>query len=164
MKKPGKASSSEELANRVVEIGKEKGLTVATAESITGGLIGSYITSVPGSSDVFLGGVLSYANSAKEQVLQVSESSLMSFGAVSEQVAKEMAEGARNAQNAEVAVSVTGIAGPGGAVPGKPIGTVWIGVSTSSETKAQCHLFKGSRAEIREATASEALKALIDAM
>ena len=152
------------LAERVVASGREAGLTVATAESLTGGLIGASITEVPGSSDVFLGGVMSYASSVKESVLGVEASVVEEQGVVSEQCACQMAEGARRLLGADIAVSVTGIAGPGGAEPGKPVGTVWMGVSTRDGAEATCFRFSGTRDEVREQTVVKALGAIVDAM
>ena len=154
----------EPLEKRVVDLAREHGVTLATAESLTGGLIGAAITAVPGSSDVFLGGVMSYANEAKRDVLGVQENTIKDFGAVSEQCAMQMAEGARSALNADIAVSVTGIAGPGGAVPGKPVGTVWLSVSTSEGTKATLFQFDGGREEVRNQTVNAALEEFLKAI
>lgn len=109
---------------------RERGLTLATAESCTGGLIAKRITDLAGCSDVFLGGCVTYSNEAKERLLGVSRETLERFGAVSEQTAAEMARGARERLGADVAVSATGIAGPGGGSAEKPVGTVFVGIST----------------------------------
>ena len=101
---------------------------------------------------------MSYANEAKQDVLGVQEDTIKDFGAVSEQCAVQMADGARSALNADIAVSVTGIAGPGGAVPGKPVGTVWLGVSTSEGSKATLFQFDGGREEVRNQTVNAALE------
>lgn len=114
----------------------ERGMTFACAESCTGGLIAKRMTDLAGVSQVFLGGAVTYANSAKEGILGVKHETLEAYGAVSEQVAKEMAEGARRAFGADVAVSTTGIAGPGGGTAEKPVGTVCVGISTKEETRA----------------------------
>ena len=165
----GNAQSTEavdiqSLSQRVVDTARDKGVTLATAESLTGGGIGSAITAIPGSSDVFLGGITSYANEAKRDVLGVQADTLENFGAVSEQCALQMAEGARAQLNADIAVSVTGIAGPGGAVPGKPVGTVWMGVATPSDCTATLFTFEGDREDVRKQTVSSALEGLIAAI
>ena len=134
----------DKTAQDVVLLLKERGLTLATAESCTGGLISAEITSVPGSSDVFGFGVCTYANEAKMKLLGVKAETLAAVGAVSEETAVQMAEGVRKLSGADIAVSVTGIAGPGGGTPDKPVGTVYIGVSTAAGTFAERHLFTGS--------------------
>ena len=123
-----------ELASQVVEKGSELGLTVGTAESCTGGLVAGCLTAVPGSSSVVRGGVVSYAIPVKHEVLGVSQQVLdePGVGAVSSECACQMAEGARRVLGCDVAVSLTGIAGPGGEEPGKPVGTVWMGLCTAA--------------------------------
>jgi nicotinamide-nucleotide amidase len=121
-------SSMEET---VVRLLREKNKRLATAESCTGGLIANRITDVPGASEVFVSGFVTYANEAKVSQLGVSPETLTAYGAVSGEVAKEMAEGALRAGSADIAVSVTGIAGPGGGSEEKPVGTAWIGLATS---------------------------------
>jgi PncC family amidohydrolase len=141
---------------------KEKGLTLATAESCTGGLIGSRITDVPGSSDYYLGGVVAYANQTKTQLLGVLAETLAAYGAVSEQTVIEMARGARQATGAQIGVSVSGIAGPGGAMPGKPVGLVWLGLSApQGEWAVRCQ-FDGDRVQNKAASADEALRLVAD--
>ncbi len=137
----------------------ERGLTFACAESCTGGLIAKRMTDLAGVSQVFLGGAVTYANSAKEGILGVSPKTLEAYGAVSEQVACEMAEGARKAFGADVAVSTTGIAGPGGGTIEKPVGTVCVGISTAEETYAlTLHLSsRRDRGYIRTVSATNAL-------
>ena len=125
------------LERALVEKLKEKGLTFACAESCTGGLIAKRIVDISGCSDVFLGGAVTYANSAKEKMLGVSQETLAAHGAVSEETAAEMARGIRNALGADIAVSVTGIAGPGGGTPEKPVGTVFVGLSTKDGEKVR---------------------------
>ena len=142
---------------------------LATAESCTGGLISAEITSVSGSSDVFGFGVCTYANEAKMKLLGVKEETLASVGAVSEETAVQMAEGARKLAGADIAVSVTGIAGPTGGTSEKPVGTVYIGFSSEARTYAVRHLFTGeqfpdakdSREAVRYETALTALKMII---
>jgi PncC family amidohydrolase len=135
---------------------------LALAESCTGGLIGHLITSVPGSSGYFKGGVVAYSNEAKQSLLLVSSETLAAHGAVSRESALEMARGARKALGSEVGLSVTGIAGPGGGSPEKPAGTVWIGLSTPGSEAAWHFFFDGDRATIKELAAEKALKLLVD--
>ncbi len=141
------------------------GLCFATAESCTGGLVGQLITALPGSSEIYSGGVISYSNEVKMKVLSVSEKTLLSFGAVSEETAAEMSEGVLQLTQADIAVSVTGIAGPTGAVPGKPIGTVCFGISTKLGTKTYKKQFgeNNSRDEIRHMAADFALSLVMEA-
>ncbi|MCI2241944.1 CDP-diacylglycerol--glycerol-3-phosphate 3-phosphatidyltransferase [Adlercreutzia faecimuris] len=136
------------------------GLTAATAESLTGGLIAGALTAVPGSSAVVRGGVASYAPEAKEALLGVDGRAIAHAGVVSEPVARQMAEGARARLAADVAVAVTGIAGPGGAEPGKPVGTVWMAVATADGTAARELRFDGDRRAVRLQTVERALGAL----
>lgn len=138
------------------------GKTLVTAESCTGGGIGAAITAVPGSSAVYKGGIISYTNWVKENILHVDGELLKQFGAVSMPVAKAMAEGARNVLNADVAVSVTGLAGPGGDEFGNPVGTVFIGYSDKEKTYAKQFLFSGSREAVRNQAICEALKIVLE--
>ena len=156
--KPDAASAPLEIA--IGQLLLERHLTLAVAESCTGGLIGHRITNVPGSSHYFLGGVISYAYDAKERLLGVSHDTLYDFGAVSEQTAREMARGARRALGADVAVSVTGIAGPGGALPGKPVGLTWIALSARDADQARQYVWSGDR-EANKAQSAEAALALL---
>lgn len=154
----------DELASRVLSLARSRNVRIATAESLTGGLIAGALTAVPGSSDVVAGGVVSYQCEAKVAALGVRQSDLDRVGAVSEEVAREMAEGALSALSADVSVAVTGIAGPGGAEPGKPVGTVWMGVATSEGTRARVFHFTGTREEVRLQTVRAALEALEDTL
>ncbi len=154
----------EGAAERIVKNATERGLTVATAESLTGGLISGSLTAIPGSSAVVKGAIVSYVNEVKHGVLGVSEENLRTYGAVSEQVALQMAEGARLSLGVDLAVSVTGIAGPTGAEPGKPVGTVWIATASDAGSTAKVHHFDGSRDQVRESTVLAALEALEEAM
>lgn len=130
-----------------------KELTIATAESCTGGLLGHLLTSVSGSSKYYVGGIIAYSNAVKEAFLGVRQKTLVSYGAVSEQTAKEMASGVRERLGSDIGISTTGIAGPTGGTPEKPVGLVYIGISTRKETVAiECH-FDGNREEIKEQTA-----------
>ena len=149
---------TELCAFEVVSLLQEKGLTLATAESCTGGGIGYAITAVSGSSSVYLGGVVSYANEVKNRILGVPEEVLLSYGAVSEQTAKAMAEGVRSLIGSDVSVSVTGIAGPASDNTNKPVGLVYIGVSSSFGTLVNEYHFSGNREEIRIQTIEAALK------
>ncbi|MBI5453935.1 MAG: nicotinamide-nucleotide amidohydrolase family protein [Deltaproteobacteria bacterium] len=140
---------------------KSKGLTLATAESCTGGLLSKLITDVPGSSDYFRGGVVAYSNDIKEGLLKVRAATLKRHGAVSVETAAEMARGVKKRLASSIGVSITGIAGPGGGRPGKPVGTVYIGASRGRGTIVKKFLFKGGRALVRKRSAEEALKLII---
>lgn len=133
------------------------GKTLVTAESCTGGGIGAALTAVPGSSEVYKGGIISYTNWVKEHMLGVDSQVLDTCGAVSAPVAEAMASGARKALCADVAVSVTGLAGPGGDAFGNPVGTVFIGYADDQKVLVEKHLFDGSREEIRSQTIAAAL-------
>ena len=138
------------------------GKTLVSAESCTGGGIGAAITAVAGSSSVYKGGVISYTDWVKEKVLGVDRDLLLKHGAVSAQVAEEMAAGVRQLLRADVAVSVTGLAGPGGDSFGNPIGTVFIGYSDKEKTYAKEFLFSGCREDIRNHAICEALKIVLE--
>ena len=145
------------VAENLVALLKARGLTCATAESCTGGGVGSAITAVAGSSEVFLGGIISYANEVKRDVLGVAADALEKFGAVSPQVAEQMADGARRLTKADLAVSLTGIAGPGGGSAEKPVGLVWFGLSTPDGTRTEKAIFRGDRAKVRAQAVTHAL-------
>ena len=152
---------SEDLAHVVGRLLKESGRTVAFAESCTGGMIASLVTDVPGSSQYFLGSVVSYANAAKETLLDVPEEALRRHGAVSAETALAMARGARQRFGADVAVSVTGIAGPDGGSVEKPVGTVHFGLAARDGKEiAKKRLFVGDRAVVRRAASIQALETL----
>lgn len=136
------------------------GLTLATAESCTGGLIAAALTAIPGSSAVVTHGFVTYANEAKHGLLGVPRGVLEGYGAVSDSVARRMAEGALARSGADLAVSCTGIAGPGGATPGKPVGLVHIAAASRAETRAVRRVFPGDRAAVRAATVAEAFALL----
>ncbi len=146
-----------DLAAVVLDRCRALELKLAVAESCTGGMLGERLTSVPGSSDVFLGGVIAYHNDVKKQLLGVRAEDLERYGAVSEEVALQMAAGVRESTAADVGVSVTGIAGPGGGTPEKPVGLVWIAID-GSDAKARRFHVAGDRAEIRQRAAQAALE------
>ncbi|HEY8614184.1 MAG TPA: nicotinamide-nucleotide amidohydrolase family protein [Roseomonas sp.] len=137
---------------------RARGLTVATAESCTGGLVSAALTAVPGSSEAVLGGLVTYSNSMKMRLLGVPEEVLTSVGAVSEACAQRMASGTLRATGADLAISITGIAGPGGGSAEKPVGLVYIGVARrGGDLVVRRHVFPGDRAGIRAATVEAAL-------
>ncbi|MDK1118724.1 MAG: CinA family protein, partial [Anaerolineae bacterium] len=141
---------------------REKGLQLATAESCTGGLIADRITNIPGSSEYFRGGVVAYAYEAKVALLGVSWDTLREYGAVSEETVIEMARGARMALGSDIAVSVSGIAGPDGGLPDKPVGTTWIGLSSTDGDMAQKFVGEGDRLQIKSSSAEAALYFVVD--
>ena len=138
-----------------------QGKTLATAESLTGGGIGAALTSISGASAVYKGGIISYTNEIKHRILGIPAEMLDQYGAVSAPVAKAMAEGARNMLEADLAVSVTGLAGPTGDEFGNPVGTVFIGYSDSKMTEVKHCLFSGDRESIRHQTIEEALRLIL---
>lgn len=147
-------------ANEVIR--RLEGKTLVTAESLTGGMIGSLLTAVPGASAVYKGGIISYVNAVKEQLLGVPAEVLNTRGAVSVQTAAQMAEGVRTLLRADYAVAVTGLAGPGGDEFGHDVGTVFIAVSAETGTEVrECH-FAGDRAEVRQQTCVAALEWLLE--
>ncbi|MBR1589103.1 MAG: nicotinamide-nucleotide amidohydrolase family protein [Kiritimatiellae bacterium] len=155
-------------AEKLVKVLAEKKMTCATAESCTGGGVGHAITGVSGASAVFWGGVISYDNSVKHGVLGVPEETLATSGAVSSECAAAMAEGARRLLKTDLAVSLTGIAGPGGGSPEKPVGLVWFGLSSGgSRSRAtvatEKMTFPGGREAVRSAAIEHALELLLAA-
>lgn len=153
-------TGTRELADAVADALRSRALTLALAESCTGGLLAERLTSRPGASDYLLGGVVAYANAAKVTTLGVDENTLERDGAVSEYVALEMARGARSRFGADAAVSITGIAGPGGGSAEKPVGTVWVGVALGTRERTWLLRLNGEREEIRERSAQAALAGL----
>ena len=139
-----------------------KGKTLVTAESCTGGGIGAALTAVPGSSNVYKGGIISYTNWVKHHLLGVDEALLETVGAVSAPVAEAMARGAREALQADVAVSVTGLAGPGGDEFGNPVGTVFIGYCDGNTTFSRHFCFPGNREAVRQAAIEAALDIVLE--
>lgn len=147
-----------------VELGRllrARGLTLALAESCTGGLIGNLITDVPGSSDYFLGSAVTYAYSAKENILGVRHETLMAYGAVSAETAAEMAQGARRLFGADIAASVTGIAGPGGGMPNKPVGLIHIHLSAADAEIGERHVWDSDRMGNKQLSVEAVLRLVI---
>ena len=140
----------------------ERKLTLSTAESCTGGLVASRITDVSGSSAYFLGGIVAYSYEAKAALLDVSWDTLNGKGAVSRETVIEMARGARKALGADIAVSVSGIAGPGGGTPDKPVGTVWVGLATPSGEEARHFVWDGDRIQNKHLSSEAALQFVLD--
>lgn len=139
-----------------------QGKNLATAESCTGGMIGAHLTGIPGSSAVYKGGIISYTNEIKQKLLGVPEEILTQFGAVSAPVAEAMAFGARKALNADIAISVTGLAGPGGDDYGNPVGTVYIGYCDASCCLSRHYRFDGDREEVRKQAVTHALMLILE--
>ena len=150
------------LAERLQRLCLERHETVATAESCTGGLIAAAITAVPGSSGYFLGGLVTYADAAKVQLLGIPEATIGAHGAVSAQVARAMASGALERLGATFAVSSTGVAGPAGGSAAKPIGLVYLGLAWAGDADVRRLMLAGDRAAIREAATAAALEWLIE--
>lgn len=150
----------QDLADVIAHTLSERRLTLALAESCTGGLVAKRLTDVPGASAFLVAGLVPYADQAKERLLGVRRSTLEQHGAVSEQTAREMARGARATANTDAAVAITGIAGPTGGTPAKPVGTVWIAADVNDYTEARHYLLPGDREEIRERTAQAAFALL----
>jgi nicotinamide-nucleotide amidase len=146
-----------DLAEVVLRECRARGFRIAVAESCTGGLLGARLTAIPGSSDVMLGGVIAYANAVKESHLGVRAETLAAHGAVSEETAREMASGARERFAADVGVGITGIAGPGGGTPEKPVGTVCLAVDIRGGVRSARTTTVGDRLEIRQRSAQAAL-------
>ncbi|MDY0341763.1 MAG: nicotinamide-nucleotide amidohydrolase family protein, partial [Coriobacteriia bacterium] len=149
------------LAETVVRLASESSVTIATAESCTGGLVAAAITDVPGSSDVFRGSVIAYANETKVASLDVDEALLIRHGAVSEPVARAMALGALTIPGTDLAVATTGIAGPGGGSLKRPVGTVWFAIADADgSVHAECHRYGGDRTMVRDRARTAALELL----
>ena len=146
-----------ELAQEVGSLLRQKGLTLGIVESATGGLISHGITSVPGSSDYYQGSVTAYSNEAKIKVVGVKEATINQYGAISSEVAEEMAQGGRKILGSDICLADTGIAGPGGATPGKPVGLFYLGLSHQGGTYSQKHSFPGNREQNKHLAAEAAL-------
>ena len=147
------ASLEQEVGNLL----RQKGLTLGVVESATGGLISHLITNVPGSSDYYKGSVTAYSNEIKIKVVGVNEETINKYGAVSHQVAEEMAQGGKKVLGADICLANTGIAGPAGATPEKPVGLFYIGLSHQSGTYSQKHIFQGNREQNKRSAAEAAL-------
>jgi PncC family amidohydrolase len=152
----------EPLEFRLGRLLRQKGFKLALAESCTGGLASARITDIPGSSDYFVGGVVAYAYEAKVALLGVSWDTLHACGAVSREIVLEMARGARKAFGTDLAVSISGIAGPGGGLPGKPIGTTWFGLSAPDGEWARNFTWNADRRANKAASAEAALQFALD--
>lgn len=154
-----------EKARKLVELCRTRKVRLSTIESCTGGLLGGCLTDIPGASDIFDRGFVTYSNEAKHEEVSVSINSLEQFGAVSAEVAREMCAGALTRDGIGAAASITGIAGPGGATEGKPVGLVYIGIATSRQSPvAHRYVFSGDRQEVRAAAVAEAIDLLITAV
>jgi len=152
------------LEKLIGELLLQRGWRLALGESCTGGLVGHRITQAPGASQYFLGGVMAYSNYAKQTLLGVSPQTLSIHGAVSKQTALEMASGARRALAAEVGLSVTGIAGPGGGSQDKPVGLTWIAINTPNKEQAICNVWTGNREQNKADSADAALALLLETL
>lgn len=150
-----------DLAQRVGAALQAKGMMLATAESCTGGGVGQAITDIPGSSAWFDCGFITYSNTAKARLLGVAPELIERHGAVSEEVADAMAKGALANSGAQIAVATTGIAGPGGAVPGKPVGTVYFGWARNGHSNVERMVFAGDRQAVRQQSVAHGLKGLL---
>ena len=148
------------LASEVIKL--LHGKTLVTAESCTGGMIGAALTGISGASEVYKGGVISYTNAVKQNVLGVSKDTLQQYGAVSAETAREMACGARKLLKADYGVSVTGLAGPGGDTFGNKVGTVFIGFESANVSVVKKHLFSGDREEVRKQAVFAALQLILE--
>jgi PncC family amidohydrolase len=154
---PPQENDLEVLVGRLLT---QRGLTLAAAESCTGGLVGHRITNVPGSSAYYQGSITAYSYDVKEQLLRVRHDTLYTHGAVSEQTAREMAQGVRRALRADIGVSVTGIAGPGGGMPEKPVGLVYVALAAEDDEWVERHVWNGDRWENKARSAEAVLDLL----
>ena len=155
-------TSIESLAVRLGNQLKARGLTLSTAESCTGGGIAAILTDIPGASEWFSGGFVTYSNEWKMKQLDVSAETLERYGAVSSQTVGEMLDGLLENGGADLGIAVSGIAGPGGGTPEKPVGTVYIGVARKDWKWVQCFKFEGGRSDVRRATAQTAIKMMLE--
>ncbi len=154
-------AASSRLEEQVGAVIRERGLKLATAESCTGGLVADRLTNVPGSSDYFVGGIVAYAYEAKVALLNVSWDTLHAYGAVSAETVLEMARGACKALSADIAISISGIAGPGGGLPNKPVGTTWFGLVTPDGEWSFLRQFEGDRLQNKSQASEAALELLM---
>jgi PncC family amidohydrolase len=150
------------LSRQIGNLLRKRGLSLSTAESCTGGLIGHLLTNVPGSSDYYLGGVVAYANDAKMRLLYLPPGLLAQYGAVSRETVLEMARGIRQFLGADLGLSVSGVAGPGGGTVEKPVGTVWVGLASPEGAWARLYHFSGNRQQNKTFSAEAALNLLSD--
>ena len=156
-------SQLEQLVRRIAELLVRHGLYLATAESCTGGGVAQVLTAIPGSSQWFERGFVTYSNRSKEEMLGVSDECLLLHGAVSEQTVSAMAEGALRHSHAQISLAITGIAGPGGAVLDKPVGTVWLAwAALGRQTRCQLEHFHGNREQVRNQATMAALQGVLD--
>ncbi len=146
---------------RLARLLTEKRLTISTAESCTGGLLSKYLTDIPGSSAYFTGGLVTYSNESKIKLLGVKEKTLEKYGAVSEHTAREMAAGVKRLFGTDIAVSITGIAGPDGGSKGKPVGTVYLGLLVKNKLFLYKKFFEGNRKEVREKSTEFIIREII---
>ncbi len=153
--------NADNFSKRLGTVLRKKRMTLAVAESCTGGLIGGAVTETAGASDYFLGGVIAYDNSIKEEVLKVPRMTLEKYGAVSGQTVAAMACGVQKLAKADCAIAVTGIAGPGGGTKQKPVGLVYIGIAVKNSSEVFECRFKGTRKQIREKTVREGMRRLV---
>jgi nicotinamide-nucleotide amidase len=147
-----------ELAEQIGELLRKHNLTLGTVESATGGLVSHLITNIPGSSDYYVGSLVSYSNQLKMKLAGVKKESLTKYGAVSSEVAEEMAAGGKKALEVDICLADTGIAGPGGAVQGKPVGLFYLGLAHRNGIAHRKHLFSGSREENKNSAAEASLR------
>ncbi|MEA1913216.1 MAG: CinA family protein [candidate division WOR-3 bacterium] len=148
------------VAKEIAELLREKNLTLSIAESCTGGLVGDLITSIPGSSNYFIGGIVAYSNRIKKELLSVSRETLRKYGTVSREVAAEMASGVRKLMETDVGISVTGIAGPTGGSDEKPVGMIVLGVDIQGKTTTNIEYFSGGRNQVKKKAGFSLLKNL----
>jgi nicotinamide-nucleotide amidase len=159
------ANTNTDAARRIIALLMERKQTIVTAESCTGGMIASALTDIPGSSAALYGGYVTYANTAKTKMIGVQARLVRDYGAVSNQVARAMADGARNTANTDIAIAVTGIAGPEGGSDRKPVGLVYIAVSTQNDTVVREYRFgEVGRDEVRRASVKAALDLLLEGL
>ena len=149
------------LAERLVAEASSRGLKISFAESCTGGLIAASVTDIPGASGVFLGSAVTYSNEAKRDILGVDGSVIAEYGAVSAMCAEKMAEGARRIFGSDMALSVTGVAGPDGGSKDKPVGTVWFGLTVRDHTRTEVKHFSGNREAVRDQSIKHAISMLL---
>ncbi|MDQ7025346.1 MAG: CinA family protein [Anaerolineae bacterium] len=152
----------ENLAQELGNMLKKRNLTISAAESCTGGLFLSALTDIAGSSAYVLGGAITYSNEVKQKLVNVQEATLIQHGAVSEETAREMAIGVRDLLKADIGVSITGIAGPGGATPEKPVGLVYIGVVTHKSSQVRKYIWQGNRMENKQQSVVQAIQLVVD--